>query len=97
MRRVWAIYFVRKLTSPSVKVGVLVTSFLIVVATVSIPNVIENAFHVGGLAGLVTFSLSAFLATSIAVQTAVVLASAVMLSGAFDFIKQLSPTRGSYA
>ncbi len=97
MRRVWAVYFFRRLFSPAVRVGVVLASAIILVGQVSVPDVMANAYNVADIMGLMTFAFSAFLDTSVMVQTAVVAAGLVTALSFTDLVRTLADSERALA
>ena len=87
MRRVWAVYVMRRAASPMVRVGVLAASILAITASVSITNVVENLFATRGVVGVVNFSLSAITRTSFAVQVSSALVAVIILWFVTDTVR----------
>ena len=87
MRRVWAVYVMRRAASPVVRVGVLAASILAITASVSITNVVENLFATRGVVGVVNFSLSAITRTSFAVQVSSALVAVIILWFVTDTVR----------
>ncbi len=88
MRRVWGIYVMRQLTSPAVRVGVVVGALLVFISSVSVGNVIANALHISSIPALVNFFVVAAANTTLAVQLAVSIAFLFALWTAVDFVRR---------
>mgnify|MGYP001565821644 CR=1 FL=1 len=97
MRRVWAIYLFRKVASPAVRAGILAASIIILIGQVSVPNVVQNAYNVSDVMGLMTFMLSAFLDTSALVQLALLAFGVVVLLSVIDITKRFSSEARAFA
>jgi len=93
MRRVWAVYALRQLASPTLRLGVLAATALLLATSVSITNVLANLVSVSGLTGLARFTVSAFNNTEFSVQTLTVLAGALAVWFAVDTIHNLVDAR----
>lgn len=73
MRRVYALYVMRRLLSPlALKAYTLVLLFTGTAALVSVSNVFKNMPQLGDVGGILYFSLAAFLNTEVLVQMLVV-------------------------
>jgi hypothetical protein len=90
MRRVWGIYTLRQLTSPALRFCVIAGIAVVIVSSVSIKHVIENALQTSGPLGLARFSLSAVLDTSLFVQVMLVLAFSLIVWFAIDTVRTSS-------
>jgi len=95
MRRVWGIYMLRQLGSPSVRIGVFAGALIVFASSVSVPNVIANALHISSLPGLFNFVVVAAANTSAIVQLAASVAFFFLLWTAVDLIR--SPQKTSFA
>ncbi len=78
MRRVWVVYFVRRiLNSEVVKGAVLGACCVTAIFLVSIPNVIHNMTTLPGIAEEAAYLMGAFLKTSFVVESVLVVAVGV--------------------
>ena len=93
MTNVAVIYIVRKFTGfTALKLYALVVSILGIATFVSVSNVMTNFTHVaqGGVESIVTFVIAAILGTTIAVQIALLLGVAAVLSLIVDAVRSRS-------
>lgn len=74
MRRVWGVYLFRRLMSPALRLAGLVAVGAVLVSSVSVKHIVENALSVSGFSGLTRFLFSAVLDTSFLIQSLLVLA-----------------------
>lgn len=84
MRRVYLTYCTRQVCKPVPRLLVLGVLLLALVGSVSIVNVIANAFNTSGIAGFANFILAAFLNTDATVQLVAVLSAGMIAWFAYD-------------
>lgn len=68
MRRVYTMYWTRELKKPAPRIAFVSVLVLGIAGSVSVANIALNALSVGGVADLVTFSVAAFVGTTVMVQ-----------------------------
>ncbi len=78
MRRVYGVYFMRRLSHPAVRLGVFLALLLSLRELVWVSRVFENMSHKNGVVEFVQYGISAFAGTEFIVQL-------VVLMGAFIF------------
>lgn len=88
MRRVYMMYWLRQVTSPALRLGVLGGALLVLAQVVSIKDVVANAFGTSGFSGLTTFLYSAVTTTESSVLILTMLATALVLWFIADQIKK---------
>lgn len=93
MRRVYGVYFMRKLTAPGTRVVAFLAICLAVASSVSMPNVIANAFH---SSDILNFILTALVNTKSAVQLGVLLAGLLVVWTLVDTFRAPSHERVSF-
>lgn len=89
MRRVYALYYARLLKKPVTRLGAVGALGAVIASSVSVTNVVMNAFAVGGLTQLATFVAVAFVGTSLVVQSAAIALVAMVGWFAFDAFKRV--------
>lgn len=93
MRRIWAVYVLRKVTSPVLRLGLLGGALLILGQVISVKDVFENAIHTSGLSGFARFLYSAFATTEGSVLALTLLAMALAVWFIADQVRNVA---GSY-
>lgn len=79
MRRVYMIHFVRQVTSPALRLGVLGGALLVLAQAISIKDVVANALGTSGFSGFASFLYSAVTTTEASVLVLSVLALALVV------------------
>ncbi len=92
MRRVYAIYLLRQLSRPFIRVSALAIGALALMASVSVPDVLVNVSGVSDTVGFAKFILAAFAGTEMLVQSAVLLVSVVGLWSFADLVRNFTHT-----
>jgi hypothetical protein len=84
MRRVWAIYAMRKLMAPEVRFVAFAAIMAAIVSSVSLPNIIANALRTSDI---VTFSLAALSNTTLYIQLGVLTAGLIIIGTLYEAIR----------
>lgn len=94
MRRVYVVYWARQLTKPASRVMIFGALTFALIGSVSVANVLTNALNTAGLAGLVTFALSAFTEAETTVKVVSVALVGMIGWAALDTARkiQITPT-----
>lgn len=85
MRRVYGVYAVRKLTSPTARMAAFFIICLAVASSVSMPNVIANTIHASNM---LAYVLSALAGTKVYIQLGVLAAGLIALWSATDLVRE---------
>lgn len=88
MRRVYMMYYARAIAQPLPRLAVLTGLAFVFVGSVSIVNVVANAFNTQGVAGFLSFVVAAFLDTTPLVQTVSVAMAAMLAWFVVDSVKE---------
>lgn len=87
MRRVYSVYFMRQLTRPATRIVAFFAICFAIASSVSMPNVIANAFH---SSDITRFTLAALVDTKSAVQLGVLLAGFLIVWTVADMFRPQS-------
>ena len=93
MRRVYAVYFLRELSQPGVRIALLAFLAFALRALISITSVIENATAKRDVFGFVNYAFEAFVSTEFAVQFVLVAGTLLALYMVKDAAAFLKPQR----
>ena len=84
MRRVYLMYCGRQVCKPVPRIMIGLVLALALVGSVSVVNVLSNAFNVAGFGGLLTFALAAFTHAAPVVQVVTAALAGMIVWAAYD-------------
>ncbi len=95
MRRVYAFYFLRQVSAPTVRAVVLVLLALAFKNLVSVTDILTNASHTNGVFGFVYYAFSAFTGTNFLVQFTVVGLALIVAANVIELVSALRNRQGT--